>query len=147
MLYSHNQQIPSFLPDRIRLSTGLTRTDSSTFTQAELLDAGYVAADNPPPYDPNQQHLVWDKTTWKLVDFTPEELAARLELEWKSVRSIRNKLILDVEWKISRALSQQRMGLPVTDNIANLDTYIQALRDVTNQSDPYNITWPTLVES
>jgi len=144
MLYSHNQQIPSFLPDRIRLSTGLTRTDSSTFTQAELLDAGYVAADNPPPYNPNQQHLVWDKTTWKLVDFTAEELAARIELEWKSVRALRNKFILDVEWKISRALSQQRMGLPVTDNIAALDSYIQALRDITNQSDPYNVIWPTL---
>ena len=30
--------------------------------------------------------------------------------------------------------------------IADLDAYIQALRDVTSQSDPYNITWPTLKE-
>jgi hypothetical protein len=142
MLYSYNQQTPSFLPDRIRLSSGLTRTDSNTFTHKEILDAGYVAADNPPLYDPNQQHLVWDKTTWKLVDFTPEELAARLALEWKSVRNIRNKFILDVEWRVFRALSQQRMGLPVTDNIADLDTYIQALREVTDQPDPYTITWP-----
>jgi len=144
MLYSHNQQTPGLLPDRIRLSTGLTKTDKSTFTAQELLDAGYIPADVPPAYNPNQQHLVWDKTTWKLIDFTAEELAARIELEWKGVRALRNKFILDVEWKISRALSQQRMGLPVTDNIAALDNYIQALRDITNQSDPYNVIWPTL---
>jgi len=144
MLYSHNQQTPDLLPDRIRLSTGLTKTDKSTFTAQELSDAGYIPADVPPAYNPNQQHLVWDKTTWKLVDFTAEELAARIELEWKGVRALRNKFILDVEWKIYRALSQQRMGLPVTDNIAALDSYIQALRDITNQSDPYNVIWPTL---
>jgi hypothetical protein len=35
-LYSHKNQYPQPIPNRIRLPDGFTRTDSSTFTPEEL---------------------------------------------------------------------------------------------------------------
>jgi hypothetical protein len=35
------------------------------------------------------------------------------------------------------------MSLPVTDEISHIDTYMQALADITIQEDPFNITWPS----
>ncbi len=44
-----------------------------------------------------------------------------------------------------RNLSETRIGITTTtDNISDLDTYIQALRDISKQTDPENITWPEL---
>ena len=42
MLYSYNGEYPTDIPERIRLSDGSTRTDSSTYTEEEIADAGYV---------------------------------------------------------------------------------------------------------
>ena len=38
-LYSFNGRYPDILPNRIRLSNGLTKTDKTTFTDSDLLDA------------------------------------------------------------------------------------------------------------
>jgi hypothetical protein len=147
MIYSYKQEIPGILPNKIRLSNGLTRTDSSTFTKEELLDAGYVLADTPPLYDPNTQHLNWLGTSWEIVNFSQEELMAKINQEWDAVRAKRDGIINSVEWRLTRALSQQRMGLPVNITVVNLDIYMQALRDITSQPDPYNVTWPVLIEN
>lgn len=143
MLYSYNQQTPQILPDKIRLSSGLTRTNKATFTAEEILDAGYVVVPIAPQYDATTQEIVWDKTTWKIVDLSQQELANRLQQEWTNIRAKRNLRIQNIDWKILRALSYQRLGMPSIDSITDLDMYIQALRDVTNQTDPYNIIWPT----
>ena len=46
-LYSYKTEYPSSkISQRIRLSDGSTRTDSSTFTSDQLLDAGYVEVSN-----------------------------------------------------------------------------------------------------
>ena len=51
-LYSYKTEYPTTkIPEMITLSDGSTRTDSSTFTSDELLDAGYVEVSNPPDYD------------------------------------------------------------------------------------------------
>ena len=54
-------------------------------------------------------------------------------------------MIQNVEWRIMRYHSEVRLGITTTtDSISDLDTYIQGLRDITNQSDPSSITWPAL---
>lgn len=148
MLYSHNQGYPSEgLPHRIRLSNGSTRTDSSTFTEAEILDAGYVSVDAPPTYENRTHKLDWTGSEWSVVGLTTSEIAYATENQWALVRSDRDQRIEDIEWKISRNLSETRLGVTTTtDNLSDLDTYIQSLRDITNQSDPYNITWPSIPE-
>ena len=145
MLYSYKNQYPIELPNRIRLSSGLTRTDSSTFTSEEIADAGYVAVSNEPSYDNKTQKVVWNSGSWEVVSLTSEEIAAHNALLWEEVRSTRDIKINEVEWRVMRNLSETRIGITTTtDNISDLDTYIQALRDISKQTDPENITWPVL---
>ena len=144
MPYSYKNQYPiNILPNRIRLSNGSTRTDSSTFTTEELTDAGYVAVSTAPTYNSLTHNLTWNGTDWETVELTTTEIARNTSAQWEEVRNKRKKFIDDIEWKIMRYQSEVRLGVTTTtDKIADLDTYIQALRDITKQSDPYNITWP-----
>ena len=144
MLYSYKGQYPSSLPERIRLSDASVRTDSSTFTDEEIADAGYVAAGDAPAYDSDTQRLIWNGTAWEVVSLTTEEINARLAQLWEEVRKTRDVKIEEVEWRVMRNLSETRQGLDTTDNISDLDTYIQALRDITSTTtNPRDVVWPT----
>jgi len=146
MLYSHKNQYPDKLPERIRLSNGSTRTNSSTFTTEELSDAGYVAVSTAPTYNNRTHNLSWNGSDWSVDELTDLDITYATEQQWSEVRIERDKRIEAVEWKIMRYQSEVRLGITTTtDNISNLDTYVQALRDITKQSDPYNITWPNIV--
>ena len=72
--------------------------------------------------------------TWAIEPMTEEEVAARTEQEWGAVRYQRN-------FRLSRCDWTQLPDAPV--DAATWTTYRQALRDVTEQTDPFNITWPT----
>ena len=52
---------------------------------------------------------------------------------WEWVRNHRNLLLRETDWRASSDLT-------LSDD---WKTYRQALRDITTQSDPTNITWPT----
>lgn len=92
------------------------------------------------------QKVVWTGTAWQVLDLTQEELAARDRTQWAQVRQTRNSLISDVEWRVQRHMSEIRLGKHPTDDISKLDQYIQELRDVTLQADPFNVTWPQTTE-
>lgn len=141
MFYSFKNQYPSELPNRIRLSNGLTRTDNTTFTDQEILDAGYVPVADPPAVDSTRESLLWIDGQWVVHPITEEEAIAKA---WNNVRTIRNGSIQNLEWRVSRYLSQVRLGLDPVDDIAVLDAYAQALRDITKQTDVFNIVWPDL---
>lgn len=70
MLYSKNGQYPNLLPERIRMPDGSTRTDSSTYTDQDILLAGYVPVPNPPSFISSDEILEWTGTAWhvKRVD-------------------------------------------------------------------------------
>jgi len=145
MLYSYKGQYPTSLPERIRLSDGSTRTDSSTFTEEELTDAGYVAAGESPAYDNTTQKVIWNGTAWEVVELTTEEINAIVQQQWAEVRESRDAKIKEVEWRVMRNLSETRQGIDTTDNITDLDTYIQALRDITSTTtNPLEVSWPVL---
>ena len=59
MLYSFNGCRPEPLPFRITLPNGFTRTDPSTFTEAEITAAGFTGPYVEPGYDPATQQLDW----------------------------------------------------------------------------------------
>ena len=145
MLYSYNNEYPKQIPNRIRLSDGSTRTNSSTFTDAEIEDAGYVSVSDPPSYDSSTHKLTWTGTAWQVVALTTDELNTIQSNLWSEVRETRDNMIQNVEWRIMRYQSEVRLGITTTtDSIFDLDTYIQELRDITDQSDPSSITWPAL---
>lgn len=57
------------------------------------------------------------------------------ETQWAVVRSDRNQRLLRTDWTQLADIFLETKAL--------WEPYRQALRDVTNQSDPFNIIWPT----
>jgi hypothetical protein len=75
--------------------------------------------------------------TWAVEPMNEEEVAARTEQEWVAVRGQRNFRLSMCDWT-------QLADAPLTDEKrSEWVLYRQALRDITTQSDPFNITWPT----
>lgn len=72
---------------------------------------------------------------WKVVDWEQEAIDAATEAQWASVRGYRNTLLADCDWT-------QVADAPV--NSLQWAVYRQALRDITLQPDPFNITWPVI---
>ena len=147
MQYSINGNYPIInLPHRIRLSDGTTRTDSSTFTDTDLSNAGIATVSDPPSYDENTHKLTWDKSNlnWEVVALSSEELQEIVDRKWQDIRSMRESFLVEADERILRYQSESRIGVTTySDNISELDTYIQALRDITDTySDPDDVEWP-----
>ena len=134
------------LPHRIRLSDGSTRTDSSTFTADELSSAGITTVSDPPDYNSDTHKLTWDTTDieWEVVALTQEEIDNLISIAWQSIREERNTLLSELDERVSRYQSEVRIGITTTtDNISDLDTYAQSLRDIpSTYSNPNDVQWP-----
>lgn len=84
------------------------------------------------PPKPSEYH-VFNYATKQWVDpRTPET-------QWPIVRTERNKKLQASDWT-DTASAPARLGQEL---YGQWQTYRQALRDVTNQPDPFNIVWPT----
>jgi hypothetical protein len=104
------------------------------------------------PYDP-ATHRMSDFPTYTVVDnqvIEHREITPHPEPEPPSqeellaqIRSQRDQLMADFEWRYVRYDRQVRLGLPTTDSLADMDQYMQALADITSQPDLENIVWPT----
>ena len=105
-----------------------------------ITDAYDYIAQTPQLID-NQWQVTWEKDLQ-----TPEDtIAIRTQNVARSQRITRDQLIKEVQWRFERYARLQRMGQPQVDDIAKLDTYVQALADVSAQKDwPFNVTWPVL---
>ena len=75
---------------------------------------------------------------YTIEDVTEEERANILNYQWQLVRADRDNRLGATDWIVSK---HAEAGTPVPEAWA---TFRQALRDVTSQEDPFNITWPTL---
>lgn len=78
---------------------------------------------------PGQVGGVWYEQ-WVLVDITQQQI----DDQWAAVRAERNEKLAACDWT-------QLPDAPVDK--AAWATYRQELRDITLQSDPFNIIWPT----
>lgn len=139
-MYSYKKSIPKHLPNRIRLSNGSTRTDTSTFTDAEIADAGYVYIDPfSQDYEERSQKVIWNSEliSWQLVNKTEEEILQHDAAAWNSVRIERDKLLQDSDVDI---IKQLEASGSVTQALKD---YRQALRDLPQTQELDNITWPT----
>lgn len=75
---------------------------------------------------------IWYQT-WAVRPMTDEEQVARIWQEWDTVRDRRNYSLATCDWT-------QLPDAPVDSTV--WAEYRQALRDITNQDDPFNIIWP-----
>lgn len=138
MLYTYKGQYPQQLPQRIRLQDGSSRTPPY---ETDFLESqGYRPVDNPPTFGVEQK-LEWTGVNW-LVSL---KNSYETESDWNDIRKQRDEKIKEVEWRYNRYYRHERLGLPQVDSLQNLDTYIQALADVTKQTNPYAIIWPVLI--
>lgn len=69
----------------------------------------------------------------KVESTTSDEATALTTAKWADIRFERDLRIQETDWRASSDLT-------LSDT---WKTYRQALRDITTQSDPFNITWPT----
>jgi len=89
------------------------------------------------PLFPPNHYSIWDNDLNKWKDPRPQ--TAIIDEEWVKVRLKRNELLTNSDWTDTLS-AKNRLG----DELYNAwQQYRQALRDITNQADPYTITWPT----
>ena len=69
----------------------------------------------------------------------PPSTEERTNSQWRAVRQQRDQLLSNTDWWVTVA---QENNEPVPENRR---AYRQALRDITKQPDPFNISWPVKV--
>lgn len=67
----------------------------------------------------------------------PEPYVPTIEEKSELVRQVRNQMIDDTEWRISRNNDERELGLEETDDRVSLLEYRQYLRDYTKQENWY----------
>ena len=71
---------------------------------------------------------------WIQTDASQSEIDYRLENQWFIIRETRNELLAECDWT-------QLSDIP-TETKSIWSEYRQSLRDITSQTNPFNITWP-----
>lgn len=133
-MYSHNGSYPNFIPGKIRLSNGDVRTDASSFTEAEIADAGYVEAPEQPFYE-YPSKLDWDGSNWFVRDANQQEI----DQKWTEIQERCLRLLAETDYKVIKAYEQ---GILVDSAYV---AYRQQLRDIYNKlgyESPWFIQWP-----
>ena len=126
-----NTSFPTTIPDSLLEEFGVYKV--------ELKDSGYDNDDTKDVVEvtPTLSGSVYVQT-YQITDADSETIEKRKEIKWAEVRTKRNTLLSESDWT-------QFQDSPITgSSLTNWQTYRQSLRDVTTQSDPYNIIWPTI---
>lgn len=136
MLYSLNGSYPKPIGNRIRLSNGKSRTDSSTFTEEELIDAGYQLAPDIPtrPNNVTFCKLEWAGSNWEYRT-TPSITEMAEE---------REKVITKINALLEKNKAARKLAIQNGNKDIYIDKYIMDLNNlIVNINDPFNIKWPT----
>lgn len=121
------------------------RVANLTPEQIEHFGVHQLKLVTPPYFDPATQTRehgpallidgVWTQN-YIVSELDADASATKIKAQWNVVRNERNKMIADTDWWVTKAV--ENGALIVDDQSA----YRQALRDITKQEDPFNITWP-----
>lgn len=121
--------LPTSLTDQVLDRLGLKRffeTDTPEFDEN-------TSAVEPGDYIETDKGMTRD---WIVRDLTPEELANKIDNQWQRVRDERNDLLAQTDY-----LVMPDYVIDAADFDA-VTAYRAALRDITDQEDPFDITWP-----
>lgn len=135
MLYSFNGNYPQPIGNRIRLSNGKTKTDSSTFTDEDLADAGYQLAPDIPARPDNVTFckLEWNGTDWEY----------RVEPTITEIQEERQKVLNAIDYLLEEARATRKLKKQNGESDVYMDQYIMELTNlIANVNDPFNIKWP-----
>ena len=140
-LYSLNGDYPQDRPTLISTGENATIEVTADTPDSVLESAGFTRAPDIPDIVAGQV-ATWNGVSWTVEEKTEVEKRRQLAKQWANLRNTRDQLIRLYEWKYARHARETRLGLPTTDNLQELDAYFQALADITNRPDPYNVMWP-----
>jgi len=134
-LYSYKGSEPQPLPHEIFWKEDwgqiTYRTDANTFTEEELVKAGYTGPYEVPSIDIELQTRRWDSEN---LTYVVEDISE--EILWDKVRQQRNNLLLASDWTMA-ADAPERL------NFREWEMYRQRLRDITeNFESPKDVIWP-----
>lgn len=77
----------------------------------------------------------------KVRNKTEQEIIEEIESEWRAIRYRRNQLLNECDWT-------QLPDSPLTNQKqTEWQIYRQSLRDITQQTNPFGISWPTPPEN
>lgn len=143
MFYSYKKQRPiswNDFPNRIRLSSGFTKTDKTTFTPDDIQDAGYLVVEDPPIINnEHKNYLDWDEEscTWVVKDYDYNTRVDEVNL-WKS------KLLKLVDKNIENYERDLRLGLEPSCSLQDLKEFVIELESIDKQEGyPYYVSYPT----
>ena len=111
--------------------------ESFNIYQVEMKNSGYDNDDTKDVTEvtPTLSGSIYMQT-YTISDADTETINKRREIKWSEVRSGRDSLLSESDWT-------QFNDSPISGStLTDWQTYRQSLRDITNQSDPYDITWP-----
>jgi len=106
------------------------------FTNSETADADMIPL--PEGVDPTNVQVVMAEDGSVTLTEDPAKVQAKTQAQWVSVRAQQSDLLYKSDWTCS-------VIDPPAPILAQRDQWVayrQALRDVTKQSDPFNIEWP-----
>lgn len=136
----NGQPQPYSIPQLRRDNPQVSFPETPTAVTLAEYDVYEVVATEQPIYDDTAYKIeqsielvdgVWTQT-WVLVEHTAEDI----DRQWANIRSERNQYLAKCDWT-------QLSDAPLTNTeTANWGSYRQSLRDITTQSDPFNINWP-----
>ena len=87
----------------------------------------------------NNVHFKWNTTKKELEPDDSSLAAAELDQKWAEIRRRRNRLLTESDWVVVKAKETHANASISSDWV----DYRTELRDITKQSDPDDITWPT----
>ena len=124
-----NTSFPTIIADSLLESFNIYKVEprSSGYDSDDLKDVTEVT--------PTLSGSIYIQT-YTISDADTETINKRREIKWSEVRSGRDSLLSESDWT-------QFNDSPISGStLTDWQTYRQSLRDITNQSDPYDITWP-----
>jgi len=98
------------------------------------------------PYSAPAIEYTWLVTSTGVRYTFPTDIDIFYNELWDRVRAIRDQRIAEVEWRYARYNRFARLGKDQIDDLSKLDSYIQALADITNQESPNAIEWPVITD-
>ena len=135
--YSFKGAWPTRLPNRIKFSNGLTKTDKTTFTDQDLIDAGWIEVEDPPAATyPNK--LEWNGETFEWSVRGPNE--SEIFQKRQEIQISCMTMLTETDYKVVKAME---IGEQLDSDYIN---YRQSLRDLYNDvmtMDPFSVTLPT----
>lgn len=123
---------PEWVHDQVPTGLAALEGDFDHLSQRVDLDTGAVVDYVPPkPADDELVTYAWDTDSRRWVG------TRTTAAYWQATRAERNRRLTASDWIVARSAEA---GQPVP---AAWQAYRQALRDITEQPDPLQITWPT----